>query len=102
MREKINKMDKLTVVKGMAFLMVMFLVTSLAWHCDDAYHGFVMARNLVKGNGFVYNIGERVNVSTCPLFTLFVAGIYAVGEHVFKRYLGMSVLLWRSHLDCVF
>lgn len=62
----------------MAFIAVLFLITALAWNCDDAYHAYVMARNLVEGNGFVYHVGERVNASTCPLFTLAVAGVYAV------------------------
>lgn len=104
MKEKIRKIDRLTIVKSMAFLMVMLLIASLAWHCDDAYHGFVMARNLVNGNGLVYNVGERVNASTCPLFTLLVAGVYAIlgggGEHVLKWYIGMPDLFGRSRLVC--
>lgn len=35
-----------------------------------------MSRNLAEGNGFVYNVGERVCASTCPLHTLIVAGVY--------------------------
>ena len=78
MREKLREIEGLTLAKSAAFIMVMFLITILAWNCDDAYHAYVMAKNLVNGNGFVYNIGERVNASTCPLFTLLVAGVYAV------------------------
>ncbi len=78
MREKLREIEGLTLAKSAAFIFVMFLITILAWNCDDAYHAYVMAKNLVNGNGFVYNIGERVNASTCPLFTLLVAGVYAV------------------------
>lgn len=46
-----------------------------AWNCDAAYHGFVTVRNLINGDGFVYNIGERVNVCTCPLFILILTGL---------------------------
>ena len=78
MRERLREIEGLTIARSAAFIMVMFLITILAWNCDDAYHAYVMAKNLVSGNGFVYNIGERVNASTCPLFTLLVAGVYAI------------------------
>lgn len=78
MKEKLKKPDGLTIAKCAAFTAVMFLIIILAWNCDDAYHAYVMAKNLVNGNGFVYNLGERVNASTCPLFTLLVAAVYAL------------------------
>lgn len=78
MKEKLKKTDSLTIAKCAAFTVVMFLIIILAWNCDDAYHAYVMAKNLVNGNGFVYNLGERVNASTCPLFTLLVAAVYAL------------------------
>lgn len=73
-----KKPEGLFVAKCAAFAVILFLITILAWNCDDAYHAYVMAKNLAEGNGFVYNVGERVNASTCPLFTLLVAGVYGV------------------------
>lgn len=78
MKEKLKNIKGLTIARCGAFAVVMFLIIILAWNCDDAYHAYVMAKNLVEGNGFVYNLGERVNASTCPLFTLLVAAVYAV------------------------
>ena len=43
------------------------VITALAWQSDDAYHAYVMAKHLIEGNGFVYNIGERASASSCPL-----------------------------------
>jgi len=40
---------------------------------DDAYITFRYARNIVAGNGFVYNIGESVLGTTTPLYTLLMA-----------------------------
>ncbi len=37
---------------------------------DDAYITFRYARNLLAGQGFVYNLGERVQGTTTPLYTL--------------------------------
>jgi hypothetical protein len=40
---------------------------------EDAYITFRYARNIVQGNGFVYNIGERVLGTTSPLQTVLLA-----------------------------
>ena len=40
---------------------------------DDAYMTFKVARNLLQGNGFVYNVGEYVLVTTTPLWTSLLA-----------------------------
>ncbi|MBQ9395363.1 MAG: hypothetical protein IJU23_07585 [Proteobacteria bacterium] len=53
-----------------------FIVFWQSWHADDAYHGYIMARHLAEGKGLVYNVGYRVNASTCPLLTLLDAGIF--------------------------
>jgi hypothetical protein len=41
---------------------------------DDPYITYRYAYNLAHGNGFVYNVGERVQSTTTPLFTLVLAG----------------------------
>ena len=46
----------------------------LAWLGDDAYISFRYADNLVRGNGLVFNPGERVEGYTNFLFTLLLAG----------------------------
>ncbi len=43
---------------------------------DDAMISMRYARNLAGGNGLVYNIGERVEGFTNPLWTLFMAGVH--------------------------
>lgn len=46
---------------------------------DDAFISFRYARNLVEGNGLVYNPGERVEGYTNLLWTLFAAGFLRLG-----------------------
>ena len=46
---------------------------------DDAYITFRYARNLADGQGFVYNLGERVLGTTTPLFTLLVTLGFRLG-----------------------
>lgn len=72
-----------------ALVIFILVITALAWQSDDAYHAYVMAKNLVLGNGFVYNVGERVTASSCPLFTL----IIAAGYFVFRKMFLVSLLI---------
>ncbi len=46
---------------------------------DDSYITYRYARNLLLGEGFVYNPGERVMGTTTPLYTLLMAGLGALG-----------------------
>jgi len=64
-------------------LLFIVIITALAWQSDDAYHAYVMAKNLVLGNGFVYNVGERASATSCPLFTLVIACGYFVIRKMF-------------------
>ncbi|MCR4655478.1 MAG: glycosyltransferase family 39 protein [Lachnospiraceae bacterium] len=81
--ESINKFRFLCLT---AFILI---ITLLAWQSDDAYHAYVMAKHLVEGNGFVYNIGERASASSCPLFTL----VIACGYFVFRNMFLVSLLI---------
>lgn len=75
--------DGLNKYRLVTLLLFIGVITLLAWQSDDAYHAYAMAKNLVDGNGFVYNIGERATASSCPLFTLVVAFGYLFIRHMF-------------------
>ncbi|MEW6711604.1 MAG: hypothetical protein AB1403_17405, partial [Candidatus Riflebacteria bacterium] len=55
-----------------AWLLCFFLALSDAY-MDDAYIGFTYIRNLVEGNGFVFNVGQRVEGVTNAGWLLFLA-----------------------------
>src|SRR5438046_3029704 len=46
---------------------------------DDPYITYRYASNVASGNGFVFNLGERVQSTTTPLFTLILAAGGALG-----------------------
>lgn len=56
---------------------IMLALTALAFSHrfiqDDAYISFVYARNFIEGHGLVFNIGERVEGFTNPLWTFLIA-----------------------------
>lgn len=75
--------EELNRYKFFSLLIFIGVITALAWQSDDAYHAYIMAKNLVDGNGFVYNVGQRATASSCPLFTLVVAAGYFVIRDMF-------------------
>ncbi len=66
----------LAVIVCVALVVRIFLAKHTA---EDAYITFRYARNLLSGNGFVYNAGERVLGTTTPLFALMIAALGYVG-----------------------
>lgn len=75
-----NDLDRWRIFTTIGFILI---VIALAWQSDDAYHGYVMSRNLAEGHGLVYNVGERATSSTCPLFTLIIALFYFVTREMY-------------------
>jgi len=57
-------------------LLVVFVIVVWrnAWLGDDAFISFRVAENLVEGYGLRWNVAERVQAFTNPLWTLVVAG----------------------------
>ncbi len=45
---------------------------------DDSYIFYSYAKNLASGHGYVFNIGEKVNATTSPLYTLLLAVTYLI------------------------
>ncbi|MDH5507768.1 MAG: hypothetical protein OEZ02_11165 [Anaerolineae bacterium] len=64
---------------GLGIWLILFLVTVLmstvysVYAQDDAFITYRYARNLVSGNGFVYNLGEPILGTSTPLYTLLLA-----------------------------
>ncbi len=63
---------------GLALLQLAALSRS-ATVTDDAWISLQHARNLVEGHGLIFQVGERVEGFTNPLWTLLGAGLLAVG-----------------------
>jgi arabinofuranosyltransferase len=61
---------------------------------DDAYITYRYARNIVLGNGFVYNSTEAVLGTTTPLYTLLLAGSVHFSPDIVLNSHVFSVLAW--------
>lgn len=63
------------------FFTILFLRT--AWLCDDAYITFRVVDNVVNGYGLRWNVNERVQPYTHPLWMLLHIPVYAITREIF-------------------
>ena len=77
------------------FIIVLEIILSQSWVADDAFHSFIMARNLAEGNGFVYNIGERVLAVTNPFYTIFISILY-----FFTKEMYLTSIISQTIISC--
>ncbi len=59
---------------------VLFNLTSMRFPNDDQFILYRYVDNIVSGNGFVFNVGEKVLGSTTPLFTI----VSSLFSYIFK------------------
>ena len=62
------------------FLIIIF---RRAWLCDDAYITFRTVDNFIHGFGLTWNVGERVQVYTHPLWMLLFSLVYLFTHEAF-------------------
>ena len=71
----------------------LLLVVLNAWMSDDIYISFRSIYNFTHGYGLRWNITERVQVFTHPLWVLLLVPFYWLSHHAFLTVMGMSVAL---------
>ena len=98
--ESLNNPSTKKLLFIVAFILIFLRILSFAWASDDAYHAYTMSANLLAGNGFTPTPGIRVNVSTCPLWTIAVTlgmvvwnNAYAVGMFLNLLFSGIALFM---------
>ncbi|GAP22605.1 glycosyltransferase family 39 protein [Leptolinea tardivitalis] len=92
--EKPRELRQETLFVVLAALVFLFVVIRTAWISDDAYITFRVVENFLHGFGPVYNLGERVQAYTHPLWFFVISGVYAVVNGVFGRFFLAARLPW--------
>ena len=82
----------LAVTGTLAALFLIVLVRT-AWVCDDAFITFRTVDNLVNGYGLRWNIAERVQSFTHPLWLLLYAVPYAVTGDPYVTSIWLSIIV---------
>ncbi len=66
----------LVMIAAVSALLLLVLARALGGYLtDDTYIFLRYARNIAEGNGAVFNLGERVEGFTSPLWTFLLAGL---------------------------
>lgn len=70
-------------IVGILLFFFVILVLKSAWLSEDSYIGWRTVDNFVHGHGLRWNLLDRVQVFTDPLFILLVSPIYAITHEIF-------------------
>lgn len=87
--------DERILLGGRLLLLLLFsaLLLKTAWLCDDAFITFRVADNWLHGHGLRWNVIERVQAYTNPLWLLLVSGAYALTREMYFTPLLLNVAL---------
>jgi arabinofuranosyltransferase len=85
-----ERQDLLIVVGILVTFTYLFLANS--WIGDDAYIMFRVVDNLVNGYGLRWNVAERVQAFTSPLWVFVLSPFYAVTREAFYTSLAVSLM----------
>ena len=82
-------------VASLAILFVALITVLIrtAWLCDDAYITYRTIDNLQAGHGLVWNVGERVQPHTHPLWMLLVATVTWITGDLYETVFGIGIVL---------
>lgn len=75
------------------------IVLHRAWVCDDSYITFRVVDNFILGYGLRWNVFERVQVFTHPLWLLTLLPLHAITKEIYLTSIFLSVVL--SGLTCL-
>jgi hypothetical protein len=84
-----------------AFVAVLARLIPTPRTIDDAFITFRYARNLVSGNGFVFNTGQHVLGTTTPLYTMLLATLAWITRSGNYPWLALSVNALADAATCV-
>jgi arabinofuranosyltransferase len=83
----------MTVSFIICFLLLFYVIFTNAWVCDDAYITFRSIDNFIHGYGLTWNIDERVQVYTHPLWMLLLSLFYFFTREIYITSIVVSIVL---------
>ncbi|HOH32088.1 MAG TPA: hypothetical protein PLC40_20585, partial [Candidatus Hydrogenedentes bacterium] len=82
----------------LALLLMVFTLYRTGWVCDDAYISMRTVDNFTHGYGLTWNIGERVQAYTHPLWMFFISAIYYFSHDAFLTLIIVSTAVTMTAL----
>jgi arabinofuranosyltransferase len=82
---KIADMEEKGLSAGVFLLLLVFgiVLVRTAWLCDDAYITFRTVDNFINGYGLTWNVAERVQAYTHPLWMFLLSAIYFFTREIY-------------------
>jgi arabinofuranosyltransferase len=92
------------ILLGVALSLFAIVLLRNAWVGDDAYIGLRTVKNFVNGDGLTWNVTERVQAYTCPLWILLNCAVFYVTREAYFTTIFLSlavsvlavVVMWRT------
>lgn len=84
------------------FASLAVMALARAWITDDAFITFRVVEQLLAGHGPVYNVGERVQVFTHPLWFMVLSAWAGVGASLFPGAAILSLAIFAAGLAALF
>lgn len=76
-----------------ASIIIVSFILQHAWWCEDAFLTFRSLDNFVNGYGLRWNVDERVQVFSNPLWLLIHIPLYYVHRDIFTTMLAISIVI---------
>src|SRR5262249_58657636 len=92
------------ILLGVALSLFAIVLLRNAWVGDDAYIGLRTVKNFVNGDGLTWNVTERVQAYTCPLWILLHCAVFYFTREAYYTTIVLSLVtsvlavlvVWRS------
>ena len=86
-----RRVDLARVAPAVALVLNAVVLLRTAWVSDDALISFRCVENFVHGYGPVFNVGERVQAFTHPLWFLLLSAAWELNRHLYITSIAVSL-----------
>ncbi len=83
-----------------AMLLMLITLYRTGWVCDDAYISMRTVDNFTRGYGLTWNVAERVQAYTHPLWMFLISAVYYFSHDAFLTFIVVATVVSMSAL-CV-
>jgi arabinofuranosyltransferase len=90
-QNNIEPLRNIIIITLISFYVVIVVIS--AWLSDDAYITFRTIDNFINGFGLTWNVSERVQVYTHPLWMFIISAFYFITREIYFTSITISILI---------
>ncbi len=92
-KDKVSYSRKSKSLIALALAFFLYIIARNSWLSDDAYITFRTVDNFIHGYGLTWNVDERVQVYTHPLWMFLLSAVYFCTHEIYYSALLLSITL---------